>query len=119
MSTSDRAAELLARAKEIGAYAAELELGIAKSGSKPDDLIHHLGDDTGRVITDAYRLAGAGLAAEVVDAYLVSFNAARARAGWAPLSREDAIHNLQWAILPQGITAEEQQEVRAAFSARG
>lgn len=107
--------ELLARSTKVGAYAAKLEMADEKRGSQ--DNLHHLGDDTGDLVTKAYREHGAEAAAKVIEAYLVEFNSSRAAANLRPVSPQDSIANLGWAIKPQGLTDGEQDEVSSAFNA--
>lgn len=108
--------QLLTDAKKTGAWAAKLETAVKNRGT--DDHLHHLGDDTGDLITQAYRSHGADAAAEVIEVYLASFNSGRAKASVRPVSPAEAIANLGWAIKPQGITSDEQSEVRSAFNER-
>lgn len=112
--TSNTPQSLIDRAKEIGIYAAKLEIGLP--AGTVDDTLHHMGDDTGRVITDAYRLAGAELAAKIIDTYLDSLNETRVNAGGVALDPHQAIRHLQWAT--NALTQPEQEEVRTAFAAR-
>ena len=107
----------LDQANKIGTYAADLEAGADQARGTQDE-IHHLGDDTGDLITEVYREHGAVAAVDVIDAYLDAFNARRAADGIQPVSPAHAIKNLAWAIKPTGITADEQQQVRDAFARR-
>lgn len=112
--------ELIAQATKVGAYAAELERGLEKPGSPrgKDDHLHHAGDDTGRLVTEAYRAHGADAAAQVIEAYLAEFNRQRARDGVPALSAKQVIAHLPWAIMPTGITSDQQAEVCKAFERR-
>ncbi len=106
--------QLVSRAAKVGTYAADLEAVGTKRGSAGH--LHHVGDDTGAIVTEAYRQHGAAAAADVLDAYLDAFNARRQKDGIRQLTPAEAIAHLGWAILPQGITQEEQQQVAAEFS---
>lgn len=107
----------LDQANEIGTYAADLEAGVDQARGTQDE-IHHLGDDTGDLITDVYRKHGAIAAVDVIDAYLDAFNARRTADGIQPVSPAHAIKNLAWAIKSHGITTDEQQRVRDEFTRR-
>ncbi|MBC9958368.1 hypothetical protein [Yimella sp. cx-51] len=111
-------ASLISEAKEIGALAANGEIVTTKPGQSVDDNIHHVGDDTGELITDAYRLGGAELAADVLDAYFAEFNRVRSTKGWTELSPTSAVKHLRWAIKSDGITPDEQKAVQDTFTAR-
>lgn len=108
--------DLIGKASKVGAWAAQLESVDENRGA--NDQIHHLGDDTGDLITQAYREFGADAAAQVIEAYLASFNSARSKAGVRRITDEEAIAHLEWAIRPQGISEEEQRQVRFAFNNR-
>lgn len=110
--------DLVASAAHVGRHAASIEQGLFEHGQKKSDDIHHLGDDTGRLVTRAYSAGGAAGAADVIDSYLAAFNRVRSENGRAELSAHDAIDNLQWAIVDDGITRTEQYEVRAEFARR-
>ena len=115
--------DIITEATATGTHAANLEdLGRSTGRTDTRDDIHHLGDDTGKLITEAYRLGdtatGPRLAANVIDAYLIAFNERRATSSIAPLTPQHAIANLSWAIVPTGITENEQAEVTADFSRR-
>mgnify|MGYP007082154815 CR=1 FL=1 len=104
--------ELTARAYRVGAIAAADDAVLSR-----DATWHHIGDDTGRLISKAYRLAGAVAAANVLAAYVDGNNALRAAHQLRDLTAQNAVANLSLAISPDGITAAEQAEVRAAFLA--
>ncbi|RKQ83547.1 hypothetical protein U746_3109 [Mycolicibacterium mucogenicum 261Sha1.1M5] len=104
--------ELTARAYRVGAIAAADD-----AAHNPDATWHHVGDDTGRLISKAYRIAGAGAAAKVLAAYVDGNNALRAAHQLRELTAQMAVASLPLAISPDGITADEQAEVRAAFLA--
>lgn len=110
--------EILMEAREVGRHAADLEDLPPGTKTPPDDKNHHLGDDTGDLITSAYRLGGAADAADVVDTYLSAFNRFRVSRRITPLTPEYTIANLSWAIRPGGITTTEQGDVRDSFTAR-
>ena len=105
---------LIQEARETGTRAATYE-EIRKERGQHDSS-HHLGDDTGDLITLAYRHSGAEASAEIIYAYLESFNRKRSVDGISPLSPTNAVRNLVQAIKPErGITRAEQEEVAAAF----
>ncbi len=110
--------EILMDARVVGRHAADLEDLPPGTENPPDDKIHHLGDDTGDLITSAYRLGGAADAADVVDTYLSAFNRFRVSRRITRLTPAYAIANLSWAIRPGGISAREQDAVRDAFMGR-
>lgn len=109
---------MLKRAAEVGRHAAKIEASLAAHGQVIEDRIHHLGDDTGRLIVQAYEMNGADSAADVVMTYLESFNAIRAENGIDLLSPADAIHNLQWCINSSKVDRAAQEKIRAAFNKR-
>lgn len=104
--------ELTARAFRVGAIAAAEDCV-----HRPDATWHHIGDDTGRLISKAYRIAGAVAASKVLAAYVEGSNALRAAHQLRELTAQMAVASLPLAISPDGITAAEQAEVRAAFLA--
>lgn len=109
--------DVVSRAMTVGNYAADLELVDKDRGEK--DNIHHLGDDTGDLITEAYRQHGGAVAgADVIDAYLDAFNARRQKDGVRKVTPAEAIAHLSWAIKPNGITRSEQEQVAAEFKRR-
>lgn len=104
--------DLIARANSVGAAAAADD-----ADSSMNDTGHHIGDDTGRLISEAYRTAGATGAAAILDTYVDANNTWRAAHQLRELTAQNAVANLSLAISPDGITAAEQAEVRAAFLA--
>lgn len=112
--------KVLERAAEVGAYAQKLESGIAAGGTTPpDDALHHLGDDTGRLISEAFELGGAGGGADVIDEYLQSLNDERTKRGIGKLSPKLAVKNLQWAIVtPEQMSVEQREDIRDEFTRR-
>lgn len=105
---------LLTRASKVGTYAASLEVDHQR-GTK--DQIHHVGDDTGRIVTEAYREFGAEAAAQVVDEYLAAFNVARNDASIREVTPNEAIKNLSWAIPSNTLTETQIAEITAVFQA--
>lgn len=77
--------ELINRAANIGRYAANNEhvTGAATISSAA----HHPGDDTGRLVLEAYRRFGASAVREVVEAYQGGFNNQAAENGDPVISR--------------------------------
>lgn len=70
---------LIVRAEKVGRYAADLAHQLNKSVLvSPDSNAHHLGDDAGRLVLEAYRTYGAEEMKSVVRGYQVGYNA-RAR----------------------------------------
>lgn len=110
--------DLLVEATHVGSWMADLETAFKPKERGTHDEIHHLGDDTGDLVTQAYRHHGAETAASVIEAYLVAFNARRRQDGIRPLTPPEAIANIAWAIRSGGITRAEQAEVRDAFMQR-
>lgn len=104
--------DFIARANSVGAAAAADEADISMNDNE-----HHIGDDTGRLISEAYRTAGAVAAAAILATYVDANNAWRAAHQLRELTAQNAVANLSLAISPDGITAAEQAEVRAAFLA--
>lgn len=103
-----------AEGMKLGKYAESLEEGT-NSAEPVNDRIHHIGDDTGDLITRAYRTDGLSAATEVLTGYFDEFNANRTAHNRAALSPEHAAGNLVWAFKPQGLNVGEQEEVSRAF----
>ncbi len=121
VDTKHRMAKILDRAAEVGRYAEDLEKGISAGGrtSRPDDALHHLGDDTGRLISEGRSVGGVSGGADVIDAYLQAFNEARTKNGMRQLPPRMAVKNLQWAIVtPEQMTVEQREEIREEFTRR-
>lgn len=107
-----------AEGEKLGALAGTQEAGILK-GKQPDDTTHHVGDDTGKLLTKTYRSSGgAGAAADVLDGYLDGFNQMRRKGGQPELTAAAAVKNLGWAFPSAGLNDKEQQQVREAFLGR-
>jgi hypothetical protein len=98
--------DLISRANSVGATAAADD-----ADTSMNDTGHHMGDDTGRLISEAYRTAGATGAAAILNAYVDANNAWRAAHQLRELTAQNAVANLSLAISPDGITAAEQAEV--------
>lgn len=108
----------LDQGSDRGKAAAAMERDGRKYGHLYDDNIHHIGDDTGKVVTRAYRELGAEAAADVIDRYRDALNAGRRADGIAELSPEHTIKNLGFAFPGPGLTTAEQDDVSAAFRQR-
>lgn len=116
-----RMATILNRAADVGRYAESLEQGISASGRTPhpDDALHHLGDDTGRLISEGLNVGGISGGADVINAYLQAFNRARTKHGMRQLLPRLAVKNLQWAIItPEQMTVDQREEIREDFTRR-
>ncbi|MCU4295799.1 hypothetical protein D3I60_01665 [Brevibacterium permense] len=116
-----RMTKILDRAAEVGRYAENLENAIGAGGRtpRPDDALHHLGDDTGRLISEGLSVGGISGGADVIDAYLQAFNEARTKNGMRQLTPRLAVKNLQWAIVtPEQMTVEQREEIRKEFTRR-
>lgn len=110
---------LTQRAAEIGKFASENEIGLRKTGgSHFSDDLHHLGDDTGRLIVEAFKSGGVTRAADVVDAYLKEYNEVRAAHGLPSLSAKNAIKNVQWACAPSSLSNTDLDSLRNEFNRR-
>lgn len=109
---------IIEEATKTGTYAGQLDRAGRAKGHNLDDKIHHPGDDTGKHVLRAYKLGGAEAASEVFAAYLHAFNAVRAADLQKPLTQQLAIANLQWAIPPEKITADELADIRSEYAKR-
>lgn len=107
-----------AEGEKLGTLAGTLDVGTL-NGEQPNDTVHHLGDDTGKLLTKTYRSpGGVGAAADVLDGYLDGFNQVRRKNGLPELTAAAAVKNSGWAFPSAGLNDKEQQEVRDAFLAR-
>ncbi|CBT77240.1 hypothetical protein AARI_30380 [Glutamicibacter arilaitensis Re117] len=100
--------ELITKAQNIGRYAADL----AHDGSVADlsTSAHHPGDDTGRVVLEAYRKFGATSVRDVLEAYQSGYNNKAADLG-DPVVRMIQIKNGIHYALP-GATDEEIKAIK-------
>lgn len=100
--------------EKIGKYAAMLEHGTSKS-LDVNDAFHHIGDDTGDLISRAYRTDGLEAAVAALEGYFGGFNAGRIKYGRSVISAMNATASLGFAFKSSGLNRAQQDEVREAF----
>lgn len=112
---------LIDAATEIGTSIGDADAdahakGFQKIDAESDDL-HHPGDDTGRLMCDAYDAVGAEGAADVLDAYLTAYNQRRRAHGLPTIAAETLTTNLGWAASIRA-TPEQIEDMRTAWKQR-
>lgn len=84
--------------RRIGAQdAAELLRNPENPTAVIPDRNHHVGDDTGRLMCDAYDQGGASAAVDVLVAYFNAYNDERLAVGYAPIADHTIRDTLGWA----------------------
>lgn len=106
-----------AEGKKLGKYAESLEYGTHPDGAV-NDQIHHIGDDTGKLLAEAYHTDGLPAAVDVLVGYFDEYNANRAAHGTPELTAERASANLGWALPSDSLTPEQIEEIRQGFRQR-
>lgn len=105
---------LIVRAEKVGRYAAdlahELRKGVAIS---PGSNAHHPGDDTGRLVLDAYRNHGAVEMKSVVKGYQSGYNARAQELGDDHVRWVQIKNGIGWAL--PGATDAELAAIPAAL----
>lgn len=103
--------DLLISANKVGRYAA----GLTKGTGEPATVgaAHHPGDDTGRLVLDAYRNHGVQAMKAVVHAYQDGYNARAAETGIAAVEWEQIKNGILWAL--PGVTEEEKTAIPEAL----
>lgn len=80
-----------------------------------NDQIHHIGDDMGDLITEAYRTVGVSAAVDALVGYFGEFNANRAAHGTPEFTSADATAQLPWAFKPNTLKKNKIDQVRKGF----
>lgn len=102
--------QLIVRAQRVGQYAADQANAISKSFEGD---AHHPGDDTGRLVLEAYRTYGAEDMRAVVRAYQGGYNARAADLGDYVIRWPQIKAGIHWAL--PGATDQELIEIPAAL----
>lgn len=91
--------ELIVRAQRVGQYAAELAHDAGEEGpaSTVGDA-HHPGDDTGRLVLEAYRGYGVETVPAVVRGYQGGYNARAADFGDTVVRWPEIARGIAWAL---------------------
>lgn len=105
---------LIVRAEQVGRYAAdlahELHQGVCIT---PNGNAHHPGDDTGRLVLEAYRDHGAEEMKSVVRGYQTGYNARAQELGTDHVRWIQITNGIHWAL--PGATDAELAEIPAAL----
>lgn len=105
---------LIVRAEKVGRYAAdlahELREGVAVS---PGSNTHHPGDETGRLVLDAYRNHGVEEMKSVVKGYQAGYNSRAQELGVDHVRWVQIQNGIGWAL--PGATEAEQEAIPAAL----
>lgn len=96
--------------KAKGNELSERELGITTG-----DNAFHMGDDTGRLIIEAWEADGANAAADVIEGFWEGLNEVRRKKGNGPISAQDVAKNIGFIFAGDTPTEEEQQEILDEF----
>ncbi|KLI90456.1 hypothetical protein AA310_01315 [Arthrobacter sp. YC-RL1] len=99
--------ELITKAKNIGRYAADLAHDGSSANLSP--AAHHPGDDTGRIVLEAYRKFGAPAVLDIVEAYQSGYNNQAAELGDPVIRRVQIKNGIKYAL--PGATAREIQDI--------
>lgn len=103
---------------KIGAKdAAELQRDHQNPTAVMPDKIHHVGDDTGRLMCDAYDQGGAPAAVDVLLAYFNAYNSERLKVGFPPIADHTIRDTLGWAASVRA-TRPQIDEMRNEFISR-
>lgn len=105
--------DLQISAEKVGRYAAKLTGGSDDNAASTIGDAHHPGDDTGRLVLDAYRNHGAQAMKAVVQAYQEGYNAQAAELGIRPVEWESIRKGILWAL--PGVTDAEKTAIPAAL----
>lgn len=102
--------QLIVRAQNVGQYASDQAHALSKS---VEGGAHHPGDDTGRLVLEAYRTYGAEDMRAVVRAYQGGYNARAADLGDYVIRWPQIKAGIHWAL--PGATDQELIEIPAAL----
>lgn len=105
---------LIVRAEKVGSHAAEAAHSIYSGlPVQPGSNAHHPGDDTGRLVLDAYRNHGAEEMKAVVKGYQAGYNAKAAELGDTAVRWIQIKNGIGWAL--NGATDEELTAIASAM----
>ncbi|MGO1230549.1 hypothetical protein [Glutamicibacter arilaitensis] len=103
---------LIVRAEKVGRYAADL----AHDGSQafpPTDKAHHPGDDTGRLVLEAFRNYGIEEMNSVIVGYQRGYNARAQELGDSAVRWVQIRNGIGWAL--PGATEAEEEAIKAGM----
>ena len=104
----------ISKAQGIGRYAAEQAQASSKGAAvNAGTNSHHPGDDTGKLVLDAFRTEGAEGMKAVVKGYQEGYNARAAELGTESVSWDQIKNGIGWAL--PGATDEEEAAIPAAM----
>lgn len=104
---------LIVRAQEVGQYAADLAHASEGAPASTVGDAHHPGDDTGRLVLEAYRTYGAEEMLAVVRGYQGGYNARAADFGDYVVRWPEIANGIEWAL--PGATDEEARAIIEAI----
>lgn len=111
--------QLETKAREIGRTWGAVDAREMREGRKRagEDELHHPGDDTGRLMWEAYEADGASAAVDVLDAYVTAYNHQRELAGQPAIPHETIRDNFVWAVSMRD-DRDAQRAMRDEYAAR-
>jgi hypothetical protein len=104
---------LIVRAQQAGRQAADLDHGANDQPASGAGEAHHPGDDTGRLVLQAYRSFGAEEMKAVVRGYQAGYNARAAELGNLSVGWIEIRNGMRWAL--PGATGDETRSIVAAL----
>ncbi|MCG2622992.1 hypothetical protein LVY72_13905 [Arthrobacter sp. I2-34] len=107
--------ELIVSAEETGRHAAEMAAQDLRGGTVvvAGTSIHNPGEDTGRLVLDAYRSHGTEAVNSAVRAYRDGYNARARQLGADTVDWEQIRNGIGWAL--DGATDDERAAIPAAL----